>query len=74
MDYSYNPPKQKFWQDHKQRYDSYISVLNIDEQSANRTLKISPRNYGLDEEILETYASLKFGATVLGIPVDSDQF
>jgi hypothetical protein len=30
-----------------------MSVFNIDEQSADQTLKISPRSYGPDEDILE---------------------
>ena len=51
-----------------------MSVLNINEQSANQTLKISPRNYGSDEDVLASAAALKFGATVLGIPVGSNPF
>ena len=51
-----------------------MSVLNIDEQSADQKLKISPRNYGPDEDVLASSAALTFGATVLGIPVGSNPF
>jgi hypothetical protein len=47
------------------RNKTYMPVLNIDEQSADQTLKIS----GPDEDVLASATALKFGATASKFPL-----
>jgi hypothetical protein len=53
----------------QQRYDTTCQCCIL----MNKVPIANRRNHGPDEEILVTSASLKFGATVLGITVGSDQ-